>query len=54
MRLHIVIYKILAPFVGVDLYKNFCNNKSPPSPRLGIIYRSLFFLLINNLYSKNK
>ena len=29
MRLHIVSYKILASFVGVDLCKNFCNNKSP-------------------------
>ncbi len=29
MRLHVVIHKILASFIGVDLYKNFCNNKRP-------------------------
>ena len=53
MRLNVENYKILAPFVGVDLCKNFCNNKNPY--HLGsVLYTEVFFLLIKNLHSKNK
>ena len=46
MRLHVVIYKILAPFVGVDLYKNFCNNKSPHHLDSALFTEVFFFCLL--------
>ena len=51
MRLLVVIYKILAPFVGVDFYRNFCNYKTPHHLGL-VLFTEVFFLLINNIYLK--
>ena len=53
MRLNVVIYKTLAPFVGVDLYKNFCNNKEPH--HLGsVLFIEVFFFAYVRTYIKNK
>ena len=52
MRLHVVIYKILAPFVGVDLYKNFCNNKSPHHLGSALFTEVFFFAYLRTYIVK--
>ena len=52
MRLHEVIYKILAPFMGVDLYKNFCNNKSPHHLGSALFTEVFFFAYLRTYIVK--
>ena len=43
MELYVVTYKINTPCVGVDLFKNFCNNKGPHHLGSALFTEAFFF-----------